>query len=240
MLTRMPDSLKSEELYLLIMQYLAVNVGKVVTPSLISKTINNCPHCRNATNKTVSTYLEKIVDQKYTVFCLDRKYVNQDNTSSLEYNRTYYFKDFSLFSKFYESAACDLFSNKQFTKSDYAIACAKMLLYNTLLEEGYELSSGVFVYYSHLDHGKSKKNTFCFDFICKKDALEHYVVFQSGKDFANSGFTAEAKFALQNLLKDKTITIVTTSEKFEIVSNDGFKYVHINDILKSNNFKLQE
>ena len=89
MLTHMPDSLKSEELYLLIMQYLAVNVGKVVTPSLISKTINNCSHCRNATNKTVSTYLDKIVAQNDTVFCLDRKYVNQDNTVSLEYNRTY-------------------------------------------------------------------------------------------------------------------------------------------------------
>ena len=236
--SRKPESLRSNDLYCFIMQYLALNTGKIVTPSLITTTINKCLGVQYTTNKTVSNYLEKIKEAGL-VYEIDREYITTSNNepNKLGYNRTYYFSDFDLFKEFYDSALGEVFKHQEIDGLSHDIAVAKMVFYHKSINAGYKVKSGVLSYFSHLDSGKTKKNTFSFDFILENDKNKIYVVFQNSKDFNEDEFTIESKFALQNIINDFSILVVTTCSSFKVLEIDGFRYVGIGDIL-SDKFEI--
>lgn len=235
MLTDMPQGLRSSELYKYIMQYLAINTGKIVTPSLITTTINKCLGVTFTTNKTVSSYLVKIRDAGL-LYELDREYISLSDKqpSKLSYNRTYYFANIDSFVKFYDYASKDLFKHKDINGLSYDIAIAKTLLYHRCVNAGYDVNSGVLSFYSHLEGGKTKKNTLSFDFILKNGEKEAYVVFQNDKDFDEVEFTIEAKFALQNIINKLSVVVVTTASNFKPLEIEGFRYISLDEILTDN------
>lgn len=236
--TEKPESLRSNELYSFIMQCLAINIGKVVTPSLITTTINKRLCRQFTTNKTVSNYLDKLCEANI-VHKLDRDYICLSDTepSKLSYNRTYYFSDFSLFEKFYDLALKGLFQQKLKNELPYHIALAKMMFYHKSLNEGYRVKSGVLSFFSHLEKGKTKQNTLSFDFVLKGNNNEIYVVFKNGKDSNDNEFTIEAKFALQHIIHKLSIMVVTDLIDFNIFESDNIRYVSIDEIL-SDKFKF--
>lgn len=217
------------------MQYLAINTGKIVTPSSITTTINKCLGFQFTTNKTVSNYLSKICAANL-VYELDRDYISLSNEqpSKLSYNRTYYFANFELFEKFYDYALRDLFKHKEINGLSHDIAIAKMIFYHKCINAGYDVNSGVLSFYSHLEGGKTKKNTLSFDFILKNGEKETYVVFQNDKDFDEVEFTIEAKFALQNIINKLSVVVVTTASNFKPLEIEGFSYISLDEILTDN------
>ena len=214
------------------MQYLAINTGKVVTPSLITTTINKCLGFQFTTNKTVSNYLDKICGANL-VYKLDRDYISLSNEepSKLSYNRTYYFASFDLFKKFYDYALEDLFKHKEINNLSRDIALAKMAFFHKSINAGYNVKSGVLSFFSHLECGKTKKNTLSFDFVLKNGETEVYVVFQNDKDFDEVEFTIEAKFALQNIINRLSVLIVTTASDFKPLEIEGFRYISVTEVL---------
>lgn len=232
MFSSKPQNLRSEDLYCYIMQYLAFNTGKVVTPSLITTTINKCLCCSYTTNKTVSHYLREICKAQL-VYEVDREYINSSSEESnkLRYNRTYYFADYDLFARFYDSALNDLFRHKEWSSLSRDTAIAKMLFYHKCINAGYQVKSGVLSFFTHLENGKTKKNTLSFDFVVITADSEKYVVFQNNKDFDAAGFTIEAKFALQNIIKELSVLIITTSSDFISLDGDSLTYASLDEIL---------
>jgi hypothetical protein len=216
------------------MQYLAINTGKVVTPSLIAAAINNCVGVRNATKKTVGNYLREIVAAGL-VTELDREYINPSGrkSSALSYNRTYYFTDKELFFYFYDLGKNELFLNCSHNEIDLHIALAKTAVFDYCNNKRFKVKSGVFVYYSHLEDGLSKKNSFGFDFVVSTDSGDTLVAFSNGKGFVGNSFSPEAKFAFQKLLQDRRVVIVSASDSFEMVFGKNFKYVSLSNVLEA-------
>lgn len=232
MLSHKPKSLRNDDLFCCIMQYLAVNTGKVVTPSLITTTINKRLGCQFTTNKTVSNYLDKICEANL-VHKLDREYISlsDEEPSKLGYNRTYFFSDFALFAKCYDYALKNLFKDKGSNALLHDIAVGKTVFLHKCVDAGYDVKSGVLSFFTHLEAGKTKKNTLSFDFVIKTAERTIYVVFQNEKDFDEEEFTIEAKFALKNIINGLSVLVITTSPAFIPFEIDGFRYVTLDEVL---------
>lgn len=219
------------------MQYLAFNTGKVVTPSLITTTINKCLCDQFTTNKTVSNYLKAICNANI-VYELDREYIlSGDEPTKLSYNKTYYFSKIELFQKFYELAESQLFSKHKSDGLSYHVALGKTVFFHKCKDAGYKIKSGVLSFFSHLENGKTKQNTFSFDFVLQDNESEIYVVFKNDKDFRGPDFTIEAKFALQNIIQKLSIVVVLSSKDFNILESDNIRYTTIDEIFK-NEFEI--
>ena len=106
-----------------------------------------------------------------------------------------------------------------------------MLFYNKSVNSGYNVESGVLSFFTHLEGGKTKKNTLSFDFVLKNGENEIYVIFQNSKDFNEEEFTVEAKFAFQNIINNFSILVVTTSPYFKPLEIDGFRYISLDAVL---------